>query len=200
MPGVNFMGTAGNEGKGIVKADGFYIGDTPIGGGDLGYITGVTPGTATASKAVILDANKNIDTITVTSLKLGSGAGTAVTATAAELNILDGVTATAAQLNILSAVTATAAQLNALTGTVTATTTFDPASLAAGAGTTSSAVTVTGAALGDYVLVSAPYDLAGIMATAYVTAANTVKITLHNTTGAAVDLASGTWKIRVLKG
>jgi hypothetical protein len=44
-----------------------------------------------------------------------------VTATAAELNILDGVTATAAELNILDGVTATAAELNLLDG-VTATT------------------------------------------------------------------------------
>lgn len=47
--------------------------------------------------------------------------GVAVTATAAELNILDGVTATAAELNILDGVTATAAELNILDG-VTATT------------------------------------------------------------------------------
>jgi hypothetical protein len=47
-------------------------------------------------------------------------AGTSVTATAAELNILDGVTATAAELNILDGVTATAAELNILDG-VTAT-------------------------------------------------------------------------------
>jgi len=38
--------------------------------------------------------------------------GTAITATAAELNILDGVTSTASELNILDGVTATAAELN----------------------------------------------------------------------------------------
>jgi hypothetical protein len=43
-------------------------------------------------------------------------AGTSVTATAAELNILDGVTATAAELNILDGVTATAAELNFVDG------------------------------------------------------------------------------------
>jgi hypothetical protein len=48
-------------------------------------------------------------------------AGTAVTATAAELNILDGVTATASELNILDGVTATTAELNILDG-VTSTT------------------------------------------------------------------------------
>jgi len=47
-------------------------------------------------------------------------AGTAITATAAELNILDGVTATASELNILDGVTATTAELNILDG-VTAT-------------------------------------------------------------------------------
>ena len=42
--------------------------------------------------------------------------GTAITATAAELNIMDGVTATAAELNILDGVTSTAAELNILDG------------------------------------------------------------------------------------
>ena len=51
-------------------------------------------------------------------LKLG---GTLVTATAAELNILDGVTSTAAELNIMDGVTSTAADLNILDG-VTSTT------------------------------------------------------------------------------
>lgn len=48
--------------------------------------------------------------------------GTVVTASAAELNILDGVTASTAELNILDGVTATAAELNKLDG-VTASTT-----------------------------------------------------------------------------
>jgi hypothetical protein len=57
------------------------------------------------------------------SLDLGSLIlnGTAVTATAAELNIMDGVTATTAELNVLDGVTATTAELNILDG-VTATT------------------------------------------------------------------------------
>jgi hypothetical protein len=42
--------------------------------------------------------------------------GVAVTATAAELNIIDGVTATAAELNILDGVTSSAAELNILDG------------------------------------------------------------------------------------
>ena len=42
--------------------------------------------------------------------------GTTITATAAELNIMDGVTSTAAELNILDGVTSTAAELNILDG------------------------------------------------------------------------------------
>ena len=44
-----------------------------------------------------------------------------LTATAAELNIMDGVTATATELNIIDGVTATTAELNIMDG-VTATT------------------------------------------------------------------------------
>ena len=50
-------------------------------------------------------------TLDVKKLAIG---GTEVTASAAELNILDGVTATATELNILDGVTKTAAQINAL--------------------------------------------------------------------------------------
>ena len=51
--------------------------------------------------------------ISTTTFSLG---GTAVTATGAELNILDGVTSTAAELNILDGVTATATELNYVDG------------------------------------------------------------------------------------
>lgn len=61
----------------------------------------------------------DVSTIDILSnFKIG---GTAVTATAAELNILDGVTATASELNIMDGVTATTAELNIMDG-VTATT------------------------------------------------------------------------------
>jgi hypothetical protein len=75
---------------------------------------------------------------------------------------------------------------------------WDPGSIASGAGETSPNVTVTGAALGDYVQVAAPGSLQGLIAQAYVTAANTVAIRLSNLTGGAVDLGSGTWKARVV--
>ena len=56
--------------------------------------------------------------VDTTNLSIG---GTLITASGAELNILDGVTATTAELNILDGVTATTAELNILDG-VTATT------------------------------------------------------------------------------
>ena len=77
-------------------------------------------GTAIASKAVILDSNKDytgIRNLTATgeismaTLDIG---GTNVTSTAAELNILDGVTSTAAELNTLDGITAVVGELNAL--------------------------------------------------------------------------------------
>ncbi len=84
--------------------------------------------------------------------------------------------------------------------TIDASVSWDPASIATGSGASSSTVTVTGAAFGDFVIVSAPYDLQGLLATAYVSAANSVVIRLHNATGSAIDLASGTWNLRVVKG
>ena len=49
--------------------------------------------------------------------------GTAITATAAELNIMDGVTSTTAELNILDGVTATTTELNIMDGDTAATST-----------------------------------------------------------------------------
>jgi len=77
--------------------------------------------------------------------------------------------------------------------------TWNPGDLVDGAGETSAGITATGAALGDFVLASAPYDLQGITCNAYVSAADTVTIRLQNETGGAINLASGTWKVRVIK-
>lgn len=86
------------------------------------------------------------------------------------------------------------------TAVVNGSTVFDPASLTTYTGTASSAITIAGAAFGDFVLVTAPYDLTGIIAVGCVSAANAVKITLFNATAGTIDLASGTWKIKLLKG
>ena len=59
-------------------------------------------------------------------------------------------------------------------------------------------VTVTGAVLGDFCVASFSLDVADLAITAAVTAADTVTYQLLNNTGAAVDLASGTVRVRVL--
>ena len=98
------------------------IGDTEISSSEIAQLDGVTAGQATANKAVILNSESAITglgTVGVNALSLG---GTTITATAAELNIMDGVTATASELNIMDGVTATTSELNIMDG-VTATAT-----------------------------------------------------------------------------
>lgn len=75
--------------------------------------------------------------------------------------------------------------------------TYDPASLADGAGATTT-VTVTGAVLGDFVdRVSFSLDLQGITVTAWVSATDTVSVRFQNETGGVLDLASGTLRVQV---
>lgn len=81
---------------------------------------------------------------------------------------------------------------------ITASATWNPASIADG-DEAATDVTVAGAALGDFVLVSAGVDVADLVLAAQVTAANTVTLSLANNTGAGVDLASATYYIVVLK-
>jgi len=63
-----------------------------------------------------LDISGNVDVDGTLETDALSIASTAVTATAAELNILDGVTSTTAELNILDGVTSTASEINLLDG------------------------------------------------------------------------------------
>lgn len=58
-------------------------------------------------------------------------------------------------------------------------------------------ITITGAALGDFVLASIGVDTVDLVLTGAVTAADTVTLTLANNTGAAVDLAATTAYARV---
>ena len=76
--------------------------------------------------------------------------------------------------------------------------TCDPPSLAAGADVTTS-VAVTGAALGDFARASFSHDLQGMTLTAWASAADTVSVRLQNGTAGAVDLGSGTLRVRVEK-
>jgi hypothetical protein len=77
------------------------------------------------------------------------------------------------------------------------TATYNPPSLASGAVATIQTATVTGAALGDFVKASFSKDLQGVRVYAWVSAADTVSYQFHNPTAGAIDLASGTVRLRV---
>lgn len=82
--------------------------------------------------------------------------------------------------------------------TVSGSATYDPGSLADGAGVTTT-VTATGASLGDFAQASFSLDLQGITVSAWVSAADTVSVRFQNESGGVVDLASGTLRVRVSK-
>ncbi len=77
--------------------------------------------------------------------------------------------------------------------------TYDPPSLAAGEGVTTT-VTVAGAALGDFARASFSLDLQDITLTAWVSAADTVSVRFQNGTANAIELGSGTLRLRVDRG
>ena len=77
--------------------------------------------------------------------------------------------------------------------------TVDFASIASGALSAAQNITVTGAAIGDPVQISASTDLAGLLPVGYVSAADTVTFRLINLTGGAIDPASRTYFARVEK-
>ena len=102
MPNLTSVGTLTT-----LTVDNVIINGTTIGHTDDTDLITLADGIATVAGEV-----------SMTTLDIG---GTNVTATAAELNIMDGVTATTAELNIMDGVTATTAELNLMDG-VTATT------------------------------------------------------------------------------
>lgn len=59
-------------------------------------------------------------------------------------------------------------------------------------------VTVPGAVLGDFAFASFSLDVADLTLTCDVTAADTATAVLANNTGGAVDLASGTLRVKVV--
>jgi len=97
---------------GLITGGSLDIDDVVINGSTIGHTDDTD--LITVADGVVTVAGE----VSMTTLDIG---GTNVTATAAELNILDGVTSTASELNILDGVTATASELNILDG-VTSTT------------------------------------------------------------------------------
>jgi len=87
----------------------------------------------------------------------------------------------------------------AITKVLTATAALDFGSIAA-AGSEDKTITVAGAAVGDAVAFSLPAAIdAGLVFNAFVTAADTVTIRATNVTGGAIDAASATFRVVVIK-
>lgn len=87
----------------------------------------------------------------------------------------------------------------AITKTLKGSTTWDPASIADGA-VTSTTVTVTGAVAGDPCIVShTQLGANNVMLSAHISAADTATVVLFNKTGAGYDLASGTLTVFCFK-
>ena len=97
---------------GLITGGSLDIDDVLINGSNIGHTDDTD--LITVANGLVTVAGE----ISVTTLDIG---GTNVTATAAELNIMDGVTATTAELNKLDGVSSTTAELNLLDG-LTATT------------------------------------------------------------------------------
>lgn len=83
--------------------------------------------------------------------------------------------------------------------TLTGTATLDFASIAAGA-IGELTITVTGAVVGDTVTLGPPAAIeAGLNWSGFVSAADTVKIRLHNVTASAIDPVSASWKAAIVR-
>jgi hypothetical protein len=80
-----------------------------------------------------------------------------------------------------------------------ATESYDPADVASGSRAAIETITVTGAALGDLVTASFSLDLTGMILNAWVSATDTVSYQMSNPTAGAINLNSGTIKVRVWK-
>jgi hypothetical protein len=63
----------------------------------------------------------------------------------------------------------------------------------------STTLTVTGAAVGDEVVVSPSMPSAGVIVAGDVTSANTVTLRAHNTSSGTIDPASTTFRVKVIK-
>ena len=83
-------------------------------------------------------------------------------------------------------------------GEAVVTATITPASISAGAAT-AFASTVTGVAAGDHVSVSGATGVAAYAVAAYVSAANTVQIVIHNPSGGSLTPSNSTYLVRVTR-
>jgi hypothetical protein len=116
-----------------------------IGGSYFTNLLDHTAGTLTASSAIITNAQNHVDALKTTGLYLGaSGSAVQVTASAADLNKLDGTTATTAELSILGGATLDTNELNLLDGVTASTAELNFVDVTAGSLTPSKAMVVDG--------------------------------------------------------
>ena len=98
-----------------LKVNKLLVGDEELTGASLNSINdiiGATAGTLSSSKAIVVDANKNINEFRTSALYLGvSGSETEVTSSGAELNLLDG-TSSGSIVNGKAVIYGAAGQLN----------------------------------------------------------------------------------------
>lgn len=85
-------------------------------------------------------------------------------------------------------------------GDIVASKTWNPSSIAAGSYAAVAWSDITGAELGDFVLASPEVDLQNLSLSCTVIDTDTVECNLYNNTAGALDIASHTINIRVLKG
>lgn len=141
---------------------------------ELGFIDGVTAGTATASKAVVLDGSKGIATIT---------SATITTLTATDVNTTNVTLAAGGKLNLDSA-TATLVSHAATVTKWAVVVTTEALTTAAGA-SQAFAITLTGVAAGDLAFVQAAGGTNTRQNFRYgaVTTTDTVTVTVYNNEG-----------------
>lgn len=183
----------------------------------LTKLFGMLEGFATINVASLVDGTGETDTLTVTGAVLGDLAlishgvdvqGMTVTGyvSAADTVAVRFQNESGGTLDLASTTTrarvipqATAAALNALGGSpLFGSAVYDAPSLADGVGTTTT-VTVPGAQVGDFPVVSLGVDLQGITVAAYVSATDTVAVRLQNESAGTLDLASTTIRVLVMK-
>ena len=178
----------------------------PLPGNPVGWVCGVsgTFGTLSGVTATTTAGSSSIVVNTTTGLLVGNYIKIAGVSGVKKVIGISGTSVTLDTSADVAVIGATVAyQVPSLypfgTTDLQASLTWDPPSLASGTGVTSGNISLSYAVLGDFVLVSAPYDLQGITATAHMSSAGIAKIRLDNFTGGTIDLASGTWKIKVIK-
>ena len=143
-----------------------------IGGSYFTNLLDHAAGTLTASSAIITNAQNHVDVLKTTGLFLGSsGSAVQVTASAAELNKLEGVTTSTAELNILDGATLDVVELNKLDGCTATTAQLNFNDVPVGSLTPSKAMVVDGNSTINIVKTNALW-LSGVQVTSTATELN----------------------------